>query len=217
MTSLVIGHNKLQVHFVTLKFGVVMLFWGRAIVSLSFLTLCCAIRLNAGHFLSRWDVSNMETFLMLRGGAKVSGKDVEDEEGEEATSETAKKGSSSKRTDKKDGKRKARKKGNNRKDLLDLQDKDKKDLSMSIMIQKSKPNLFLADDTISDVEDDSTVILSATKMEELNLFNGDTVILKGIAYLISFVHLLLSGDIFIPYSLIVLFIQVRRGKIHLLL
>ena len=40
--------------------------------------------------------------------------------------------------------------------------------------------MFLVDDVISDSDMDSTVSVSAQKMEELSLFNGDTVLLKGI-------------------------------------
>ena len=39
------------------------------------------------------------------------------------------------------------------------------------------PNTLFVDDSTTD--DHSTIALSASKMEELGLFNGDTVLLKG--------------------------------------
>jgi transitional endoplasmic reticulum ATPase len=51
---------------------------------------------------------------------------------------------------------------------------DKSTISIS---KKQAPNMFLVDDSLSD--DHSTVSLSPAKMEELSLFSGDTVLLKG--------------------------------------
>ena len=45
------------------------------------------------------------------------------------------------------------------------------------MTRKQTPNTLLVDDSTAD--DHSTISLSAAKMEELGLFNGDTVLLKG--------------------------------------
>lgn len=45
------------------------------------------------------------------------------------------------------------------------------------MKQKSKPNRLLVDDAVND--DNSIVCLSQAKMDELQLFRGDTVLLKG--------------------------------------
>jgi transitional endoplasmic reticulum ATPase len=51
------------------------------------------------------------------------------------------------------------------------------DLSTAILRQKSKPNRLLVDDATND--DNSIVSLSQAKMDELQLFRGDTVLLKG--------------------------------------
>ena len=53
----------------------------------------------------------------------------------------------------------------------------KEELATAILTRKLTPNSLLVDDAI--VDDHSTVSLSASKMEELGLFNGDTVLLKG--------------------------------------
>jgi transitional endoplasmic reticulum ATPase len=52
-----------------------------------------------------------------------------------------------------------------------------KDISTAIMDKKKAPNRLVVDDT--DNDDNSVVCISARKMEELQLFRGDTVILKG--------------------------------------
>jgi transitional endoplasmic reticulum ATPase len=51
------------------------------------------------------------------------------------------------------------------------------DLSEAIMGKKQSPNMLLVDDALTD--DHSTVSLSAAKMEALELFSGDQVLLKG--------------------------------------
>lgn len=51
------------------------------------------------------------------------------------------------------------------------------DLATAILKQKSKPNRLLVDDAVND--DNSIVCLSQAKMDELQLFRGDTVLLKG--------------------------------------
>ena len=45
------------------------------------------------------------------------------------------------------------------------------------MDRKKAPNRLVVDDALSD--DNSVVTLSPAKMEELQLFRGDTVLLKG--------------------------------------
>ncbi len=45
------------------------------------------------------------------------------------------------------------------------------------MQKKNSPNTLLVDDCLSD--DQSTILLSHNKMEQLGLFSGDTVLLKG--------------------------------------
>lgn len=53
---------------------------------------------------------------------------------------------------------------------------DKKD-NNGIMDRKKAPNRLVVDDALND--DNSVVCLSQAKMEELQLFRGDTVLLKG--------------------------------------
>ncbi|CDF35452.1 transitional endoplasmic reticulum ATPase (valosin-containing protein), Cell division control protein 48 [Chondrus crispus] len=55
--------------------------------------------------------------------------------------------------------------------------KPKTDFSTAIMDKKKAPNRLLVDDATND--DNSVVALSPAKMEELGLFRGDTVLLKG--------------------------------------
>lgn len=43
--------------------------------------------------------------------------------------------------------------------------------------KKQSPNVLLVDDATTD--DHSTISMSPVKMEELGLFSGDTVLLKG--------------------------------------
>jgi len=54
---------------------------------------------------------------------------------------------------------------------------DKKEISTAIMDKKKAPNRLVVDDALND--DNSVVCLSPAKMEELQLFRGDTVLLKG--------------------------------------
>lgn len=51
------------------------------------------------------------------------------------------------------------------------------DLSTAILKTKSKPNRLIVQETSND--DNSVVVLSQEKMDELELFRGDTVLLKG--------------------------------------
>lgn len=45
------------------------------------------------------------------------------------------------------------------------------------MKEKKKPNRLIVEDAVND--DNSVVALSQSKMDELQLFRGDTVLLKG--------------------------------------
>eukprot|EP01097_Dermamoeba_algensis_P000474 TRINITY_DN1163_c0_g1_i1.p1 TRINITY_DN1163_c0_g1~~TRINITY_DN1163_c0_g1_i1.p1 ORF type:complete len:800 (+),score=237.86 TRINITY_DN1163_c0_g1_i1:75-2474(+) len=54
---------------------------------------------------------------------------------------------------------------------------EKKDFSTAILEKKKAPNRLFVEDAIND--DNSVVALHPSKMEELNLFKGDTVLLKG--------------------------------------
>jgi transitional endoplasmic reticulum ATPase len=54
---------------------------------------------------------------------------------------------------------------------------EKKSDGAGIMDKKKAPNRLVVDDALND--DNSVVCLSAAKMEELQLFRGDTVLLKG--------------------------------------
>jgi transitional endoplasmic reticulum ATPase len=51
------------------------------------------------------------------------------------------------------------------------------DLATAILRRKERPNRLLVEEAAND--DNSVVALSQTKMDELNLFRGDTVLLKG--------------------------------------
>eukprot|EP00063_Salmo_salar_P042030 XP_014016865.1 PREDICTED: transitional endoplasmic reticulum ATPase-like [Salmo salar] len=51
------------------------------------------------------------------------------------------------------------------------------DLSTAILKQKTRPNRLIVDESIN--EDNSVVSLSQAKMDELQLFRGDTVLMKG--------------------------------------
>ncbi|XP_012718967.2 transitional endoplasmic reticulum ATPase [Fundulus heteroclitus] len=51
------------------------------------------------------------------------------------------------------------------------------DLQTAILKQKSRPNRLIVDESIN--EDNSVVSLSQAKMDELQLFRGDTVLMKG--------------------------------------
>jgi transitional endoplasmic reticulum ATPase len=55
---------------------------------------------------------------------------------------------------------------------------DKKpEISTAIMDKKKAPNRLIVDEAKND--DNSVICLSAAKMEELQLFRGDTVLIKG--------------------------------------
>lgn len=51
------------------------------------------------------------------------------------------------------------------------------DLATAILRTKSKPNRLMVEEAVND--DNSVVALSQDKMDELQLFRGDTVLLKG--------------------------------------
>ncbi|CAB1332390.1 unnamed protein product, partial [Coregonus sp. 'balchen'] len=53
----------------------------------------------------------------------------------------------------------------------------KNDLSTAILKQKTRPNRLVVDESLN--EDNSVVSLSQAKMDELQLFRGDTVLMKG--------------------------------------
>lgn len=55
--------------------------------------------------------------------------------------------------------------------------KDKKDFSTAILDRKKSPNRLLVDEAVND--DNSVVALNVKTMEKLQLFRGDTVLLKG--------------------------------------
>lgn len=51
------------------------------------------------------------------------------------------------------------------------------DLATAILRTKAKPNRLMVEEAVND--DNSVVALSQDKMDELQLFRGDTVLLKG--------------------------------------
>jgi transitional endoplasmic reticulum ATPase len=54
---------------------------------------------------------------------------------------------------------------------------DKKEINTGIMDRKRSPNRLIVDEARND--DNSVICLSQKKMDELELFRGDTVLLKG--------------------------------------
>merc|ERR1712223_1740407 len=58
-----------------------------------------------------------------------------------------------------------------------MADKKGEELATAILNKKAKPNRLLVEDAVND--DNSVVALSLAKMDELQLFRGDTVLLKG--------------------------------------
>ncbi|XP_072021645.1 transitional endoplasmic reticulum ATPase-like [Amphiura filiformis] len=58
-----------------------------------------------------------------------------------------------------------------------MADKENDDLGTAILREKAKPNRLITEEAIN--EDNSVVSLSQAKMDELQLFRGDTVLLKG--------------------------------------
>ena len=51
------------------------------------------------------------------------------------------------------------------------------DLATAILKDKKRPNRLVVEDAVND--DNSVVALGQAKMDELQLFRGDTVVLKG--------------------------------------
>ena len=51
------------------------------------------------------------------------------------------------------------------------------EFATAILNQKKRPNRLIVEDAVND--DNSVVALSMAKMDELQLFRGDTVLLKG--------------------------------------
>merc|ERR1711892_1327317 len=62
-------------------------------------------------------------------------------------------------------------------DLIMADPKKGDELATAILNKKSKPNRLLVEDAVND--DNSVVALSLAKMDEIQLFRGDTVLLKG--------------------------------------
>lgn len=57
------------------------------------------------------------------------------------------------------------------------QSNSNEDLATAILKRKDRPNRLLVEEALND--DNSVVALSQAKMDELQLFRGDTVLLKG--------------------------------------
>jgi transitional endoplasmic reticulum ATPase len=58
-----------------------------------------------------------------------------------------------------------------------IKKEDKPDVATAIMNQKKAPNKLLVEEAVND--DNSTVYLTSAKLNELGIFKGDPVILKG--------------------------------------
>jgi len=56
---------------------------------------------------------------------------------------------------------------------------DGKEVSTAIMDMKKTPNRLIVDESPASADDNSVIYLSEAKMEELQLFRGDTVLLRG--------------------------------------
>jgi len=67
--------------------------------------------------------------------------------------------------------------GPKRTDATDAATKKADDLSVAILKKKERPNRLIVDEAAND--DNSVVALSQAKMDELELFRGDSVLLKG--------------------------------------
>lgn len=52
-----------------------------------------------------------------------------------------------------------------------------KDYSTAILEKKKSPNRLLVDDAIND--DNSAIAMSPAKLQELNIFKGDPVLIRG--------------------------------------
>ena len=64
---------------------------------------------------------------------------------------------------------------------------DKKtDYATAIMTNKKRPNKLMVEDSNND--DNSVVEMTAAKMEELKIYRGDTVIIKGI-YIYIYIYI----------------------------
>ena len=61
--------------------------------------------------------------------------------------------------------------------LLPLSSAHREDLSTAILNRKAAPHRLIVEEALND--DNSVVSISQEKMDELNLFKGDTVLLKG--------------------------------------
>jgi len=59
----------------------------------------------------------------------------------------------------------------------DAKGKDKKDFTTAILERKKAPNRLIVDESVND--DNSVIALNLKTMEELQLFRGDTVLIKG--------------------------------------
>lgn len=59
----------------------------------------------------------------------------------------------------------------------DSKDAEMKDAILSAGVKKRSPNRLIVDDATND--DNSVISLSPAKMEQLELFRGDTVLVKG--------------------------------------
>merc|ERR1712021_309270 len=67
--------------------------------------------------------------------------------------------------------------GRQKRNMAQPESKKGDELATAILNKKSKPNRLLVEDAVND--DNSVVALSLAKMDELQLFRGDTVLLKG--------------------------------------
>lgn len=78
----------------------------------------------------------------------------------------------------------------------------KRDYSTAILERKKAPNRLVVDEAIND--DNSVVSLHPNTMEKLQLFRGDTIMIKVCVFLPRIYELLEIGDLFFEFNLFML-------------
>jgi hypothetical protein len=66
----------------------------------------------------------------------------------------------------------------------DFRKSGKKDFSTAILERKKSPNRLVVDEAVND--DNSVVALNPETMEKLQLFRGDTILIKVTSYMFCF-------------------------------
>jgi transitional endoplasmic reticulum ATPase len=82
---------------------------------------------------------------------------------------------------------------------------DKKDLSTAILDNRKGPNKLTMEQSV-ELDDNSLCIITQAKMDELKIYNGDTVVLKGKKRKETICTVMLSEDVGQPDS------EIRTNK-----